>query len=330
MVVRPILSARVLLVGPTEASRELRAVLEGQWWHYAQACTPGEALRLLRQGPSIDLVIITPGESIPTYIEFCRNIKFDLRSGFMSVIFVLGPESATRRTDVLEAGADECIMLPASGREIVLRLSRAVRIKRAGDSLEDATAVIMALANAIEGRDAYTCGHVERVANYSVEIGRQVGMDAEPLSVLETGAVVHDIGKVIIPDHILNKPGKLTEEEMDIVRRHPIVGYDILRPLRTFQHVLPIVRWHHERPNGTGYPDGLKGEELPTLPRIVAVADCFDALITDRPYRRALATAEWRDVLLVKAACGDLDEQLVTALMNILAERAPTLVGAHA
>ncbi|HEX2973920.1 MAG TPA: HD domain-containing phosphohydrolase, partial [Tepidisphaeraceae bacterium] len=132
--------------------------------------------------------------------------------------------------------------------------------------------------------------------------------------------VVHDIGKVGIPDHILNKPGKLTDEEFAIMQRHPAIGYDILKPMRTFHAVLPIVRWHHEKPNGKGYPDGLKGDELPLLARITAVADCFDALSTDRPYRPALPLAKCRAILQESGEKGDLDMELVRVLFAILDE----------
>ena len=136
--------------------------------------------------------------------------------------------------------------------------------------------------------------------------------------------MVHDIGKVAVPDHILNKPGKLTDEEMQIVRRHPVVGHDILRSLRTFRDVVPIVRWHHERPNGRGYPDGLKGDELPLLPRIVAVSDWFDAMSTDRPYRPALPVVDCKDIMARSAECGDLDAPLVGIFVGILEESLPS------
>lgn len=234
----------------------------------------------------------------------------------------LPAECPVQRADVFAAGADDCLQLPASPAEIVLRLSNLCRVKRATDSLEDATAVITSLANAIEGRDFYTRGHVERVADYAVELGRRVGVPDTDLAVLHIGGIVHDIGKVAVPDHILNKPGSLTPEEWELVRRHPLVGYDILQPLRTFRSVLPLVRWHHERPNGTGYPDGLTGKELPLLPRIVAVADVLDALSTARSYRPAFSVEKCRQILTTGADKGDLDADLVTTLLEIWGDTA--------
>lgn len=246
------------------------------------------------------------------------------------MIFMLPPEHAESRAEVYEARADDCIQLPASPKEILLRLSNTLRIKRATDSLEDSTAVITSLAAAIEGRDAYTHGHVERVSMYSVEIGKRVGVDADGLATLKIGGIVHDIGKVSVPDAILNKPGKLSEVEMELVKRHPVIGYHILQPLRTFRDALPIVRWHHERPNGKGYPDRLEGDQLPLPPRIVAVADCFDAISTARSYRPALSPSKCREILSTAAENEDLDPSLVAVLLDILGKSEPTLVGTPA
>jgi putative two-component system response regulator len=162
---------------------------------------------------------------------------------------------------------------------------------------------------------------------YSVEIGKRVGVDATGLSVLKIGGVVHDIGKVLISDHILNKPGRLSEVEMELVKRHPIIGHDILQPLRTFRDVLPIVRWHHEQPNGKGYPDGLQGDQFPLLPRIVAIADRFDALSTHRPYRPPISPSKCREILTTAAENDDIDPSLVAVLFDIQSETSPILVG---
>ena len=287
---------------------------------YTWVSSPAALLRRLRSGGPIEGVVITPGQSLEPAIALCRDIKLDVRSAFVPIVFVLINKLADRVVDVFEAGADDCIRLPASPREVVVRLSKAVRARRASNGLEDASDVIKSLASAIEGRDRYTCGHVERVAEYSVQIGRRLRVDPDSIGTLRRGGIVHDIGKVAVPDQILNKPGRLTDEEMGIVRRHPLVGYGILRSLHTFRDVVPIVRWHHERPNGTGYPDGLQGDQLPLLPRIVAVADCFDALATDRPYRPALPPDECRQTLLSSARRGDLDPRPVDVLLRILDE----------
>jgi putative two-component system response regulator len=320
-------SGCILIVGERETGRELEAVLSREGYVCRRAENPAGVLSQLRREPDVDLLLLVPDATIRPFAELCRQIKFDARTAFVAVIFALAGAEADKRPEVFAAGADDCIQLPASPAEITLRLSNACRVKRATDSLEDATAVISSLANAIEGRDAYTRGHVERVGTYAVGIGQRIGLSPDELSALRIGGVVHDIGKVAVPDHILNKPGRLTEVEMELVKRHPIVGYDILQPLRTFRTVLPVVRWHHERPNGKGYPDGLAGQQLPLLPRIVAVADVFDALSTARSYRPAFPPAKCRETMINAAAQGDLDASLVAIFLQTLSESAAAPAG---
>lgn len=309
---------RVFLVAPQDLPERITSLLAVQGWTHGRASSPNESLRCIRGDRTIDVALIAPGPGVRTYLELCRSIKFDQRTSFVMVVVLLDPEHTEMVARAFDAGADDCIMLTSTDAEITMRIRKAINYKHATDSLEDSAAVIKALANAVEGKDAYTCGHVERVAMYSVQIGRQIGVDAEGLNALQIGGIVHDIGKIGIPEQILNKPGKLTEEEMAIMRRHPVIGYDIIKPLRTFQNVLPIVRWHHERPNGTGYPDGIGGNDFPLLARITAVADIFDALSTDRPYRPGFPIPKCKAILTENAEKGDLDPELVKVLFAIL------------
>jgi putative two-component system response regulator len=310
---------RLLVVDATgDVWPRVRELTAGGRWDVSRVESDNAALRHLRADPTIDLLLLAPGELLGGPKELCRCVKLDARTSRTSVIFLLPPRHADASPEAFEAGADDCVLTSAPWREIQARLDRALRVRRATSCLEDSAQVITALAAAIEGKDQYTCGHVERVGAYAVEIGRRVGVDNATLEALKVGGVVHDIGKVAIPDHILNKPGRLTEAEMAVMRRHPVIGHDILKPLRTFRQVLPIVRWHHERPNGRGYPDGLSGDEIPLPARIASVADCFDALITDRPYRSAFPIATCREVLQRNADNGDLDANLVQTMLEML------------
>jgi putative two-component system response regulator len=320
------LSGRILLVGPDETAQALETAIGSAQWLLARSRTTAGVLARLRADPDIDAVILTPPDAVDPYIELCRHIKFDARTAFVGVILVLPRAHAVRRVDVFAAGADECIQSPAQPDEVMWRLTNVCRVKRATDSLEDSTAIIASLAGAIEGRDAYTRGHVERVSTYCCELGRRLGVSDEDIAILRIGGIVHDIGKVAVPDQILNKPGKLTPEEFDLVKRHPVVGYDILRPLRTFRRVLPLVRWHHERLDGKGYPDGLEEKEITLLPRIMGVADVFDALSTARPYRPAFPPPEYRRILTESAGKNELDSDVVRILFKILDEQDATMI----
>lgn len=293
---------------------------EKRGWPCIRAPAKIGLLNQLRAQRPVDVVVLCAGEDDAPLLDLCRGIKFDPTLAYLSVVWLLASPTDQEREQAFAAGADDCIPRSASDGELAVRLGRAVERKQATESLEDATAIVVALANAVEGKDHYTCGHVERVSAYSVEIGQRLNLPAADIDALKIGGMVHDIGKVGIPDHILNKQGKLTDDETRIMRRHPAIGYDILKPLRTFQAVPPIVRWHHERPDGQGYPDGIEDSQLPLLPRIVTVADCFDALTTDRPYRRAYSPDQALRILAQMADDGELDASVIAVLQAILGQ----------
>ncbi len=314
-------TGHLLLVTDGAPPEAVMKVIGKESWRYLIATDVERAFYAVRTEGPIDVVVLCPGsEDVGAHLLLCREIKLEPSTAFISVVFVSESANEGHRTQAFEAGADGFIHLPASDEEMLARLRNAVRAKHATDSLEDANIVVTSLANAVEGRDKYTCGHIERVAMYAVEIGKHFDLTTDELNALRIGAMVHDIGKVSVPDQILNKPGRLDDDEMRLMQRHPLVGYDILQPMRTFRTALPIVRWHHERPNGTGYPDGLGGEDLPLQPRIVAVADCFDAISTDRPYRSAMPMSKCKDLLRELAEKDDLDPKVVGVLLDILAQ----------
>ncbi len=310
--------AHVILVGQPHRTAELAAALDANRWVCTRVSTPLQALVKARLDSSIDLLLLATGEPLADFVELCRSLKFDKRSCRLPVVFAALDEHLGSVGEIFGAGADDCIRQNATQQEIVWRLSKAIRDREFHVSAEDASAVIKSLANAIEGKDHYTCGHVERVSDLSTEIGRRMNLDEQALHSLAIGGIVHDIGKVGIRDGILNKPAKLTEAEFAEMSRHPVIGYEILEPLASFKDVLPIVRWHHEKPNGTGYPDRLSHNQIPLLAKITAVADVFDALVTDRPYRKALSLAECKSILVRAADAGDLDDAPVEVLLHIL------------
>lgn len=293
------------------------------------AVVSGEALPLLRSDDSFDLVVIDAAGESTKGLELCRRIKQDQSLYLLPVIVLLGRDHAQLHTVALRWGADDCIRVPEQDDELLYRGKNLIRIKHATDVLENSEKVIFALARMIEGKDKYTQGHVERVSAYAVQLGQQLRLPDSEIVALNYGGIVHDIGKIAVPDAVLNKPGALSDDEWQIIKRHPIVGCDLLKPLRTFGLVIPIVRWHHERPDGSGYPDGIGGDELPLLARIVAVADCFDALTTTRPYHDAFACERALDILSEDGRKGRLDPELVALLRETFLQNAATyaLVG---
>jgi putative nucleotidyltransferase with HDIG domain len=179
---------------------------------------------------------------------------------------------------------------------------------------------LASLSNALEAKDAVTSQHTEEVVRLAVAVAAELDLDLRAVQSVELGAVLHDIGKVRVPEAILNKPGPLTDEEWEVMRTHPEVGEQILRPIQSLQAILPIVRHHHERWDGTGYPDGLAGQAIPLGARIVAVCDAYRAMTEDRPYRTGLSEAEARSEL-ERGVGGQFDGECVQALLGALERR---------
>jgi putative nucleotidyltransferase with HDIG domain len=179
--------------------------------------------------------------------------------------------------------------------------------------------LVKALSNAVEARDAYTSKHAERVTAYALEIARAHGTPLAETSEIEFGFLLHDIGKVAINDAILYKPGPLSDEEREAMRRHPVIGADIVRGIDFLGAAADVIRSHHERWDGGGYPDGLAGEQIPLAARVFAVADVFDALTTERPYRPASSLAEARATIISESGT-HFDPQVVDAFASLPSE----------
>ena len=201
------------------------------------------------------------------------------------------------------------------------RVKSLLKLKEFTDELENAEAVLVALALGIESRDPYTGNHCERLARYAAALGHHLGLDGDSIVALKRGGYLHDLGKVSIPDEILKKGTRLTPDEWAIMKQHPVIGESICRPLQSFRNVLPIIRHHHEHWNGSGYPDGLAGTDIPLLARVLQTVDVYDALRTARPYKPALAHEETETTMRQEAAAGQWDPELVTEFFNMLRQQ---------
>jgi putative two-component system response regulator len=259
----------------------------------------------------------------------CEQLKADVRTRLIPVVLMTGSAEREDRVRAIEAGADDFLTKPVDQPELRARVRSLVRLKRYTDELDSAESVILSMALTIEARDPYTKGHCERLSRYAVTLGRRLGFSGDDLEALHRGGYLHDVGKIALPDSILLKPGPLTSEEQQTMRQHPVVGDRLCGNMRVLTRVRPIVRSHHERLDGTGYPDGLKGRQVPLLAQVISVVDVYDALTTWRPYKAAV-TAErafeeleaevsrgWRDTDLVReffaAGCaGELGEPPAT------------------
>jgi len=264
--------------------------------------------------------------------EVCRRLKADSRTRLIPIVLVTGLSETQDRIRGIEAGADDFVTKPPHVAELEARVRSLTRLKRYTDDLESAESVILTLGLTIEARDPYTHGHCERLARYATALGERIGLGDEQLLALHRGGFLHDVGKVGIADVILLKTGRLTPAEHAVMQQHPVIGDRLCGQLRCLDEVRPIVRHHHERRDGTGYPDGLKGEAIPLLARILNVVDSYDALTTERPYRPALPPDEAFREIRAEAAKGwkfpDLVEEfaaldLAGLIMEASAQTAP-------
>jgi len=243
----------------------------------------------------------------------CRRIKGAASTRLLQIVACADP-GMDELVWALDAGADHVLGFPPPPAEMLARMRAALRTRLATERLEDTSQVIFALANAVEAKDAYTEGHTERVGALAVEAGRLAGLEEDTLEALRQGGVLHDIGKIGIPNEIINKAGLLTQKERIVMNKHPIIGERICEPLKSLRHLLPIIRWHHEKLDGTGYPDGIAGSAFPVPAQVLQLADIYDAITTDRPYHRARTRASAIEFLHGEAKKGWRDSQLVELL----------------
>ena len=310
------MGATILLVDGDAGSRADWEALLGSHGYKVVATENGEAALEKCERLQPDLVLM--GDPLPgiSGFEVCRRLKSEPPLRSTPVVMMLPREHAgdivdhmVQNREAREAGVDDFWGRPGSRWEALSRVQSILKLKSYID--QQAEAVVLSLARSLEAKDPGTEGHSERLANYARQLGESLGIGEDDLDALRIASLVHDIGKVAVPDSILRKPGRLNWTETEIVRQHPVVGESICAPLKSFREALPAIRHHHERMDGSGYPDGLAGNEIPLLARILQVADIYDALTTNRPYRKALSP-EWAlAVMISEARRGWLDDALV-------------------
>jgi putative two-component system response regulator len=284
----------------------------------ANSAEDGE-LKLRSWHPDLVLLdVVMPGK---TGYELCREVKADPMTRLIPIVMITGLSDREDKVRGIEAGADDFLNKPIYPEELFARVQSLLKLKEYTDELESAESVLCTLGLSVESRDPYTEGHCERLSRYATELGRYLGLDEDSLTALKRGGYLHDLGKITVPDAVLKKHDNLTPEEWAIMRQHPVTGEKICKPLRSLRLVLPIIRHHHEHFDGSGYPDGLKGEDIPLLARILQVVDVYDALRTARPYKPAMTHAEAEQVMNSEANAGLWDPHLVHAFFGLVGAR---------
>lgn len=310
-------AGKVLLIDDYEPSLlGLRHLLEAAGYAVTTEKNGQDGLHAAgRDHPDIVLLdVMMPGMS---GVDVCRELKQQAATRFTPVVLISGSQDRKTRVAGLENGADDFLNKPVDPDELRARVGSLIRVKRLTDALESAETLILTLGKIVEARDPYTKGHCERLATYASALGARLHLEQEDLDALYRGAFLHDIGKIAIPDRVLLKPSRLDPEEYDLIKQHPLIGDSLCCTLRSLERVRPIIRHHHERADGRGYPDGLVGDAIPLLAQIVSVVDVFDALTTDRPYRKALSASAAYDMLVAEAEAGGCRRELVAIFVDL-------------
>ncbi len=308
----------ILVVEDDPHTRDvLSGLLRALGYHPLMAASAEQALDTLNV-VSPDLVLTDVHLGAMSGIDLCVRLKADPRYELTPVVILTAVGDLEARVAGLAAGADDFFTKPVEFVELRTRLGALLRVKALLSQLERAEAVITTLALTIEARDPYTLGHCDRLSRYAVALGEALGLDQEMLRALRLGGYLHDLGKIAVPDGILLKPGPLDPIEQERIRAHPGAGSDLVLGLRSLELVRPIMRHHHEKWDGSGYPDGLKGEAIPLGARIISVVDVFDALHTDRPYKAAMTRSEAVSLLIRETDAGYWDARVVDTFLDIL------------
>ena len=310
---------RILIADDNAALRRvLRHMVAALGWSPVEATDGQQALELASSNPLPHAILLAMSLPKLDSHEVCRRLKADDRCQMIPIVVMTAEDSPEQKLRALEAGADDFLVKPVTRAELTARLRSLLRIHKSNQELIGAESVAMALARAVAAKDGYAHRHVEAVANLSVELGKALGLDPIELKMLRYGAILHNVGKIGIPDAILEKTGALTPREMAVFQQHPRVGCDICAPLKPLKPVLPIIRHHKERWDGMGYPDGLRGEEIPLGAQIVGIVNVFAAMISNRPYRKAISETDAMAHLREQAKQGAHNEELVERLIRVV------------
>lgn len=301
MKTRGVGDSTILIADDDQTARKfLESLLVAEGFRVAVAQDGQEALERIQESRP-DLCIVDFDMPRMNGLETCRRIKGTHETRLLPVILVTGLLPEDEKTRAIGAGCDDFLPKPYETDALLSRVRSLLRIKSLTDELEDAEDILMTLVRTIEAKDRYTLGHADRVGRYAVALGRALGCNAFELETLRKGGVLHDIGKLGIPDAILQKAGPLDDHEWEVMRKHPLIGCEICQRLKSLDGILPIIRHHHECLDGTGYPDGKRAEEIPKLVRIVNVVDIYDALTSRRSYKEAYSVGKafqtmWEEV----------------------------------
>lgn len=311
-------AGKVLVVDDNEEMVQLLGeFLEDAGYDVIKAFEGKEAVEKVEK-ESPDLVLLDAMMPSMSGFDVTERLKSQERTRLIPIIMLTGLSDVSDKIKGIEAGVDDFIVKPFNRLELLTRVRSLLRVKTFTDELENAETVIFSLALAVEAKDSYTEGHCNRLSHYGAQLAKRIGLSEEEVKAIRRGGILHDIGKIAIHDAILMKQGPLTPDEFQIIKQHPVIGERICKPLKSLSNVLPVIRSHQERWDGSGYPDGLKGTDIPIVARVIMTVDLYDALTTDRPYRKALPDSDAARIMREETQAGLWDPHLIDEFLALL------------
>ena len=308
----------ILVVDDVQSNLELmEAVFIREGFKVYTALNSSEALDIFGNC-SIDLAVLDVMMPVVDGFELCRNLKEMSGKRFFPVILLTALSDRKSKIKGIESGADDFISKPFDSSELIIKMKSLLKLKTLNEELDHSENIIMTLAVAMEARDPYTRGHSTRVSKLSADFVTFLGLMEQDKKEMEKAGILHDIGKICLSESLLRKPGPLTKEEVEMIKTHALLGEELCRPLFSMQKILPAIRHHHERWDGEGFPDGLAGQDIPIMARMLSIIDSFDAMVSVRPYRDRRSVTVTLTTMRSEQYSGQWDSELVGYFLEMM------------
>ena len=317
--------SKVVIIDDSETTIQvIKSILTNQMSYKFQIYKANDGIEGLevinKVGP--DAIILDIDMPRMNGLELCKILRSNEATQLTPIVILTGSDTDENKMIALKSGANDFLSKTQIQKyniiDLKLKIESLLKLKRLTDRLETAQNIIKSLAKAVEFKDYYTKGHAERVSEYGGAIARKMNLDNRIISEIILSGLLHDIGKIGIPDYILNKPDRLTDGEFEIIKKHPVIGEEICMPIKSFEMVREIIRHHHEKLDGSGYPDGLKGNEIKLEVRIISIADIYDALTSQRSYRDPIKCDIAIEILRKSASENKIDSDILGIFLEYL------------
>jgi len=308
----------ILVVDDVPSNLELmEAVFSREGFKVYTALGATAAIDMFTQHP-VDLAVLDVMMPGIDGFELCSRLKDISGKRFFPVILLTALTDKKSKLRGIESGADDFISKPFDTAELIMKIKSLLKVKSLNDELDHSENIIMTLAVAMEARDPYTKGHSSRVSKLSADFVLYLALPEKDRQEMKKAGILHDIGKICLSESLLRKPGPLTKEEVEMIKTHTILGEDLCRPLVSMKNILPAIRHHHERWDGMGFPDGLAGEDIPLMARILSIVDAFDAMVSVRPYRDRRSVKETIGTMVSEQFSGQWDSELLSYFIDMV------------